>query len=253
MAASKTLRADQMLAERGFFESRTRARQEILAGTVFADGKRIDKPSQPLAADAEISLGTLENPYVSRGGLKLAAALDHFELSPKNLVALDVGASTGGFTHVLLKRGASAVYAVDVGQDQLHATLRSDPKVRVSEKTDIRDVKPSAFDKLPQIAVCDVSFISLRHILPAVLSLMSEKSVLIVLVKPQFELGPKAVGKGGLVKDRQLECTAVQQVVEFFDDHPPWRSLGWMDSPITGGEGNREYFVAAQRGRDHAG
>ncbi len=247
MAGSDRTRADQLLADRGFFESRNRARQEILAGTVFVDGKRLTKPSQSIRASAEISLGAPENPYVSRGGLKLAHALDHFEVSIAGLYALDVGASTGGFTEVLLTRGAASVVAVDVGQGQLHSRLSGDPRVTSWEKTDIRDVDLSDFETRPQVSVCDVSFISVLHVLPKILEILADQAHFFLLIKPQFEVGRAGVDKGGVVKDETLIAECCQRVRDWVVAQPGWRVLGVTESPVTGGDGNREFLLAAER------
>lgn len=245
--AGQKMRADQVLAERGFFESRSRARQEILAGSVFADGKPILKPSQLLASDAVIVLGAIENPYVSRGGLKLAFALDHFGLSPAGCTAMDVGASTGGFSDVLLERGARAVYAIDVGQGQLHPRLRGDHRLTVFEKTDMRAVTTDCLPSKPNFAVCDVSFISLLLVAPSILDLLAENAIVVFLIKPQFEVGPQWVEKGGIVRDAGQISAACKKVSDWLHQQRGWGVLDLVESPITGGDGNREILIAAQR------
>ena len=245
MPPADKLRADQLLADRGVFPSRSRARQEILAGSVVADGLIVEKPSQLLPSDAIISLAKVENPYVSRGGLKLVHALDRFEISPKGQVALDVGASTGGFTEVLLERGAATVYAVDVGQGQLHPSLQIDDRIVSLEKTDIRTVEPRLFNPAPTFAVIDVSFISLRLILPSVIALLGTSSTLIALIKPQFEVGKAGVSKGGIVKDIGLAKDVCAGISQWVSDQNGWSVNGIIDSPIKGGDGNSEFLIAA--------
>ena len=238
-------RADQLLAERGVFDSRSRARQEILAGGVLANGAVVEKPSQLLETDADIVLAKVENPYVSRGGLKLAHALDHFDISLEDQVVLDVGASTGGFTEVLLERGAVKAYALDVGQGQLHPSLQSDDRVVSLERTDIRTVDPKSFDPAPSVAVIDVSFISLRLVLPSVLTVLGQPSTLIALIKPQFEVGKMGIGKGGIVKDKGLVQKVCDDISDWFSEQDGWSVRGIIDSPITGGDGNAEFLIAA--------
>ncbi len=247
MAAKDRMRADQLLAERGYFESRTRARQEILAGTVLADGKAVEKPGQLLPAQAQIDLRDPANPYVSRGGLKLAHAIDHFSLSPAGCHALDVGASTGGFTDVLLRKGALSVCAVDVGQGQLHEKLRADKRVQFFEKTDIRDFDPALLMQRINYCVLDVSFISLLNVLPSVLQMLTPNACLIALIKPQFEVGRSGVEKGGIVKDEQLIADTCARIAASLSEQPGWTVLGMIESPIKGGDGNREFLMAATR------
>lgn len=247
MAANDKMRADQLLTEKGVFESRSRARQEILAGTVFVDGERLEKPSQSISTTAQIALAPPENPYVSRGGLKLAHALDQFGLSPIGLDALDIGASTGGFTEVLLNRGAKSVAAIDVGQGQMHLRLRNDPRVTVWEKTDIRNVTVADFRERPQFAVCDVSFISLLHILPDVFDIVAEDAQIVLLIKPQFEVGRDGVEKRGIVKDEGLIADCCARIRDRVSAEPGWKVLGMIESPVTGGDGNREFLLGAER------
>src|SRR5205823_4835325 len=201
-------RADQLLVEQGLAESRAKAQALILAGLVSAAGRRIDKAGMSLAEDAELTVAGRDHPWVSRGGLKLVQALDHFALDPAGLVALDIGASTGGFTDVLLARGASFVHAVDVGRGQLAWKLRQDPRVVVHEGVNARYLTPAEIPEPVDIVTCDTSFIGLATILPAPLALAAHRTALIALIKPQFEAGPKEVGKGGVVRD-----PAVQEAV----------------------------------------
>jgi 23S rRNA (cytidine1920-2'-O)/16S rRNA (cytidine1409-2'-O)-methyltransferase len=195
------LRADQLLVEQGLAESRTKAQALILAGQVFGGGKRIDKPGTALPAETALSLAGRDHPWVSRGGLKLAHGLDHFAIDVTEAVALDIGASTGGFTEVLLTRGAARVHAVDVGHGQLAWKLRQDPRVLVHEGTNARYLSRAEIPEPVDIVSCDASFIGLATVLPAPLALVAERAALIALIKPQFEAGPKEVGKGGVVRD----------------------------------------------------
>ena len=236
-------RADVYLVEHGLAASRSEAQAAILAGTVTANGKRILKPAEQIADGAEIAY-TKAHPYVSRGALKLVAALDHFELSPEGLTCLDIGASTGGFTEVLLERGASLVYAVDVGHGQLRQKLLDDPRVVSLEGTDARILTVAHIPEPPGGVVVDVSFISLRLVLPAALAL-THNAWLVALVKTQFEAGRAAVGKGGIVKDEAAQNESVKSVVALLKKRN-WTVLGTLDSPIEGGDGNREFLVVAR-------
>ena len=236
------LRADLLLVERGFFESRAKAREAIEAGLVSADGKPVRKPSDPLGPEAEI-LATAPYPWVSRAGLKLVAGLDTFGIDPTGRTCLDVGSSTGGFTQVLLARGAAKVTAVDVGRDQLHPSLRADPRVVSREATDARSLSAADFEVAPSLLVCDASFISLRLVLPAALALAPEGAELVALVKPQFEAGRTAVGKGGIVKDAKVHTRVCVEIVAFLES-VGWRVRGPVPSPIEGGDGNREFLIA---------
>lgn len=237
-------RADVFLVEHGFAASRAEAQEAIRAGTVSADGARVLKPSQPIAEGTAIAY-TKAHPYVSRGALKLIAALDHFELSPEGRTCLDIGASTGGFTEVLLERGAHRVYAVDVGHGQLRQKLMDDPRVISLEGTDARQLTTAHIAEPPQAIVADVSFISLKLALPPALSL-AKGAWLVALVKPQFEAGRAHVGKGGIVKDEAAQDDAVKMIVSLLAKRG-WRVLGAIDSPIHGGDGNREFLIAAQQ------
>ena len=237
-------RADIVLVKRGLFESRAKAQAAIAAGLVTADGVRVRKASDPVAEAATLS-ATPAHPYVSRGALKLVAALDRFGFEPADHVCLDVGASTGGFTDVLLARGARKVYAVDVGRDQLHARLRSDPRVVALEQTDIRALAPSALGELPDLITADVSFISLKLVLPALDRLTRRPAQLIALIKPQFEAG-KANVKKGIVRDAAIRA-AVCDDIAVFAASLGWQVRGVLPSPIEGGDGNREFLLAAQR------
>jgi 23S rRNA (cytidine1920-2'-O)/16S rRNA (cytidine1409-2'-O)-methyltransferase len=237
-------RADVLLVERGLFASRARAQEAIAAGLVSADGECVRKASQTLPPDAEI-VAPPAHPWASRGGLKLDAALDAFGLSPEGLACLDIGASTGGFTDVLLARGARAVVAVDVGHGQFAPRLAADPRVRLLEGRDARTLTSADLGEPPGAIVCDVSFISQRLVLPAALPLAAPGAWLATLVKPQFEVGPARLAKG-LVKDEAAlaeACDAVRAAVSALG----WTPLGLIPSPILGGEGAREFLLAARR------
>jgi 23S rRNA (cytidine1920-2'-O)/16S rRNA (cytidine1409-2'-O)-methyltransferase len=238
-------RADQALVERGLMPSRARAKAAIEAGLVRADGARVDKPSQPVAADAELRAAPV-HPYVSRGGLKLAAALDRFAIDPAGKVCLDLGASTGGFSEVLLARGAARVYAVDVGHGQLHSSLRGREGLVSLEKTDARALDRTLVPDPVEILVADVSFISLTLVLPAAFALCTPAAKLVVLVKPQFEAG-RAHLKKGIVREAAVQ-ERVGAAIERFLVERGWRVSGRMESPLRGGDGNREFLIGAGRG-----
>ena len=242
--AATSLRADVALVKAGLFDSRARAREAIEAGLVTADGVVVPKPAAPVGETAVLRAEAV-HPWVSRGGVKLAAALDGFGLSPAGLFCLDVGASTGGFTEVLLARGARRVVAVDVGHGQFHAALARDPRIRLLEARDARSLTPTDLDDLPSFLTIDVSFISLRLVLPVVLPLAAVPATLVALVKPQFEAGRSRVGKG-VVRDpaiHQETCAAVAETVAGLG----WHVRGMLASPIAGGDGNREFLLAATR------
>src|SRR5579871_1744413 len=236
-------RADRLLVARGLFDSRARAQAAIAAGRVLADGAPVRKASEEIPSTARIE-AALEHPYVSRGGVKLAAALDHFGLDVKDRICLDVGASTGGFTEVLLGRGARRIYAVDVGRGQLHPRLAARSEVVPIEATDIRALTADRLTELPQLVVIDVSFISLQLVLPAALALARRPARLIALIKPQFEVGRKHIRKG-IVRDPQIHadaCDAIAASIAALG----WDILGVIPSPILGGEGNREFLIGAR-------
>jgi 23S rRNA (cytidine1920-2'-O)/16S rRNA (cytidine1409-2'-O)-methyltransferase len=243
MATKK--RADRSLVERGLATSRARAQAAIEAGLVTADGVRIEKASQPVAPNAALR-ATPAHPYVSRGGIKLAAALDHFAVNPRGKVCLDIGASTGGFSEVLLERGASLVYAVDVGHGQLHPSLHGRRGIVSLEGTDARALDRKLIPEPVELLVADASFISLKLVLPAALKLCAPAAELVVLVKPQFEAG-RAHLKKGIVRDEAVR-KAVCADIERFVVARGWRVIGAMQSPIAGGEGNREFLIGARRG-----
>jgi 23S rRNA (cytidine1920-2'-O)/16S rRNA (cytidine1409-2'-O)-methyltransferase len=240
-------RADLLLVALGLAESRARAQALILAGKVFSDTKRVEKAGDLLADGAPIDVRGQDHPWVSRGGLKLAHALAHFGLNPEERLCLDLGASTGGFTDVLLQHGAAKVYAVDVGHGQLAWKLRQDPRVVVLEKTNARYLDATAIPEAIGALVCDASFIGLRTILPAPLALCAPGAFAVALIKPQFEAGPGQVGKGGVVRDAALHRSICAMIADWWAALPGWQVLGITESPITGPEGNKEFLIAARR------
>jgi 23S rRNA (cytidine1920-2'-O)/16S rRNA (cytidine1409-2'-O)-methyltransferase len=238
-------RADRLLVRRGLFESRARAQAAIAAGRVTVDGVVVRKASEEISAAALIAAEP-EHPFVSRGGVKLAAALDHFGLDVRGRICLDVGASTGGFTQVLAWRGACRVYAVDVGRGQLHPSLRDRREIVSMEETDIRMLDPSRFSEPPDFATIDVSFISLKLVLPAVGKLLKHRATVLALIKPQFEAGRPDIKKG-IVRDQAVHNRICNDVAAFLISLD-WRVGGIAPSAIFGGDGNREFFVEARRG-----
>lgn len=240
------MRIDQLMTERGLVPSRSRARDLILRGLVSANGIRIGRPGATVPEDAAIAIAEEWSGYVSRGALKLAAALDAFGFDPEGRVALDLGASTGGFTQMLLRRGAARVYAVDVGRGQLDPALREDPRVTLLEGTDARALDASLIPEPPTAITADVSFISLTKVLPAAFALAAPGAWAAMLVKPQFEAGRAAVGKGGIVRDTAARAEALAGVERFVAALPGWRALPAIPSPITGGDGNVEYLLGAR-------
>jgi 23S rRNA (cytidine1920-2'-O)/16S rRNA (cytidine1409-2'-O)-methyltransferase len=235
-------RLDRLLVERGLAPTREKAQAMILAGLVTVGGRRAEKAGAPVAADAEIEVSGPPHPYVSRGGLKLAAALDHFVLDPRGKICLDVGASTGGFTDCLLQRGAERVYAVDVGYGQLDAKLRSDPRVVLREKVNARALSRVEIPEPVELAAVDVSFISLRLVLPAVAPLLVPAAALVVLDKPQFEAGRAEVPRGGVVKSEATRRRVVAEVEEAGRELG-LVVLGSISSPIRGARGNEEFLL----------
>jgi len=239
-------RADLLLVERGLAESRARAQALVMAGLVFSGEERIAKPGQLLPLDKPLAVRGQDHPWVSRGGLKLAHGLAAFDIDPAGLVCLDVGASTGGFTDVLLSGGAAKVYAVDVGHGQLAWKLRQDPRVVVLEKTNARHLDATLIPEAVDLLVCDASFISLTLVLPAALALAKPGARLVALIKPQFEVGKGEVGKGGVVRD-PVQHHAVCEKIELWIAAQGWRVLGLTESPMTGREGNGELLRAAAK------
>lgn len=243
-------RADQLLVARGLADSRSRAQALILAGAVFSGERRVTKAGELVAGDAPLEVRGRDHPWVSRGGVKLDHGLSHFGIDPAGAIALDVGSSTGGFTDVLLSRGAARVYAVDVGTNQLAWKLRQDPRVVVHEKTNARNLDRAIVPDPVDLVVCDASFIGLAKVLGAALGLARVGAALVALVKPQFEAGREEVGKGGVVRDPLVHrrvCDAAAAWVE----SQGWRVLGVTPSPITGPEGNVEFLLGAVKEAEH--
>ena len=240
-------RLDKALVAKGLAETRSRARDLILRGQVRVAGEVATRPAAHVDVDAAVEVAAGAAAQVSRGAVKLAAALDAFGFDAAGAVALDVGASTGGFTQVLLERGAARVYAVDVGRGQLHERLRSDPRVVVLEETDARDLDRALVPEPVGAIVADVSFVSLLKVLPGALALAGAGAWLVALVKPQFEVGPAGVGRGGIVRDAALRQEAVARVADWIAAEPGWRLVGVIPSPIRGGSGNEEFLLGAVR------
>lgn len=245
MTRAKKIRLDILLVDRGLVSSRERARALILAGGVRVDGQPVTKAGAAVPGDAEVALDSPDHPYVGRGGIKLAHALDTFHIDVRGRTGLDIGASTGGFTDVLLQRGAVRVVALDVGHGQLEWKLRNDPRVIVMERVNARTLTPAdlpAGARTFGIVTIDVSFISLRHILPVVPPLLEPHADIVALVKPQFESQREEVGKGGIVRDAAVQTRVVDEVVAAADALGLTRA-GLVESPITGMEGNREFLL----------
>jgi 23S rRNA (cytidine1920-2'-O)/16S rRNA (cytidine1409-2'-O)-methyltransferase len=238
---------DRLLVERGLVESRVRAQALVRAGLVWCGETRLDQSSATFAADAPLDVRGRDHRWVSRGGLKLAHALDHFAVDPTGAIALDIGASTGGFTEVLLARGAKRVYAVDVGHGQLVEKLRCDARVVAIERHNARHLTRTDIPEPPDIIVCDTSFISLTVVLPASLALAAPNARLIALIKPQFEVGKGAVGKGGVVRDPDLRRDSCARIGAWLAAQPGWQVRGLTESPVLGGDGNIEFLIHATK------
>lgn len=244
---SRRVRADRLLLDRGLVDSPERARAVIMAGQAFHDTRRIDKAGDLLPDDAAVTLKGQDHPWVSRGGLKLAHGLAHFGVSAGGRVCLDIGASTGGFTDVLLGHGAARVYAVDVGHGQLAWKLRNDSRVAVRERTNARLLTASRVPEPVEALVCDASFIGLRAVLPAPLGLCAPGAWAIALIKPQFEAAFQDIGPRGVVTDAGLRAAICADISAWWSGLPGWEVLGVTESPITGPEGNHEYLIGAVR------
>jgi 23S rRNA (cytidine1920-2'-O)/16S rRNA (cytidine1409-2'-O)-methyltransferase len=240
------MRLDVALVERGLADSRAKAQALILAGVVYSGERRLDKPGLSIAAGQPLDVRGRDHPWVSRGGVKLAHALEYFGIDTAGGIWLDIGASTGGFTDVLLSRGATKVYAVDVGHGQLAWKLRRDSRVFVLERTNARNLSRRDVPEPVDGIVCDASFIGLEVVLPAPLALAGPQAHLVALIKPQFEVGPAEVGKGGIVRDPALHGRVCDRIAAWLGDQPGWTVLGITDSPIAGADGNREFLIAAR-------
>lgn len=240
------IRLDQLLVERGLADTRSKAQALILAGRIFKGEERLDKPGLQLPADTDVTLRGAES-YVSRGAHKLIAGLDAFGIDPAGCLCIDVGASTGGFTEVLLRRGAKRVHAVDVGYGQLDGRLRNDPRVVVLERTNARQLTAAQIPEPVDLVVCDASFISLKLVLPAALALTGPDAALVALIKPQFEVGKGQVGKGGVVRDPALHARVCDEIRLWLEGLPDWTVLGVVESPLTGPAGNKEFLIGAVR------
>jgi 23S rRNA (cytidine1920-2'-O)/16S rRNA (cytidine1409-2'-O)-methyltransferase len=241
------IRLDQLLVQRGMAESREKAKAMIMAGEVDVDGLKADKPGHLFSGSSSITLKKSPHSYLSRGGSKLEEALDHFSVDVNGLTLLDIGASTGGFTDCLLKRGARKVISVDVGYGQLHWKLRNNPRVRILEKTNARHLTPEDIGEDVNGAVIDVSFISLKLVVPPVSRLLLDNSFIVALIKPQFEAGKRRVGKGGVVRDPSVHREVIDGLAGFFEGNG-WNVAGCIPSPILGPKGNREFLIYMKRG-----
>jgi len=241
------IRVDQLLVDRGLVESKAKAQALIMAGKVYSDTLRMDKPGHKVSVEIPLAVKGQDHPWVSRGGVKLAHGLEHFSINPEAMVCLDVGASTGGFTDVLLQNGAAKVYAVDVGHGQLAWKLREDERVVVLEKTNARHITPEQIPEPIDMIVCDASFIGLQTVLPASLGLAANGAYLIALIKPQFEVGKDQVGKGGVVREPELHQEVCDKIQNWISGLDGWDVLGIHPSPIKGPEGNVEFLIAARK------
>ncbi|MCX5750108.1 MAG: TlyA family RNA methyltransferase [Candidatus Saganbacteria bacterium] len=240
-------RLDQLLVQKGFFESRNKAQAAIMAGLIFVDGQRVDKAGTKVAVDAKIEIKGNPCPYVSRGGYKLEGALDAFKIDPKDKICLDIGVSTGGFSDCLLQRGAKQVFGVDVGYGITDLKVRNNPKVTLIERTNARNLTLETLglkDPIIEICTIDVSFISLDKILPAAKTVLTPGAIVIALIKPQFEAGRDEVGKGGIIKDPEIHTRVIEKI-KTEAEKLGFKVMGIMDSPITGAEGNKEFLLCA--------
>lgn len=241
------VRADQRLLALGLAETRARAQALMLGGKVMLGDRKIEKAGQQVADDAALTLKEKDHPWVSRGGLKLEHGLNHFDWDIAGTTVIDVGASTGGFTHVALSKGAARIFAVDVGHGQLDWRLRSDDRVKVLEKTNARYLTEEQIDTPVDLVVCDASFISLKTVLPAAMALTTPGAKLIALIKPQFEVGKEEVGKGGVVRDAVLHQRVCSEIERWLDVDMGWRPAGITESPIKGPKGNVEFLIGAEK------
>jgi 23S rRNA (cytidine1920-2'-O)/16S rRNA (cytidine1409-2'-O)-methyltransferase len=245
-AGGGKLRADAVLAAQGLAESRTRAQAQIMAGNVYLGDKKIEKPGDMVPPDAQLTLRAPDHPWVSRGGLKLVQAIDDFDLCVSGTICLDIGASTGGFTDVLLAHDAAKVYAVDVGKGQLAWKLRNDPRVVTMEGTNARTLTDEDIPDQVDLVVCDASFIGLEKVLPAPMARAKPGAMLVALIKPQFQAGRDLVGKGGVVRDPAVHDAVCATMRQWLTQDMGWRVFGITESPITGPKGNKEFLIVAQ-------
>ena len=241
------IRLDQLLVDRGLVESRSKAQALIMAGLIFSKERKLEKAGQQVQPDIGLDVRGQDHPWASRGGLKLARAIDEFDIDPTDKTCIDVGASTGGFTDVLIQNGATKVYAVDVGHGQLAWKLRSDERVIVLEKTNARYLTSDQIPDAPEIVVCDASFIGLRTVLPAAMALAKPGATLAALIKPQFEAGREHVGKGGVVRDPEIHQRVCKEIRTWLGSLEGWSVVGITESPIKGPEGNIEFLIVAKK------
>jgi len=247
MTSGRKIRVDALLVERGLVPTRSQAQALVMAGLVFSGERRLEKPGMTVAPDTAVEVRGKVHPWVSRGGMKLAHAIEHFALDVTGAVAVDVGASTGGFTDVLLQKGAARVYAVDVGHGQLDWSLRNDERVVVLERTNARHLTSEQVPEPVDLVVCDASFIGLEVVLPAALALTKPRALLVALIKPQFEAGRDQVGKGGVVRDPAVHEAVCQRIRDWIGGLEDWHVVGIEPSPVLGPEGNKEFLLVARK------
>lgn len=250
MPKSQRQRLDQLLVDRGLAENKIRAQALVMAGLVSSDTRRLEKPGHKVNIEISLSVKGLSHPWVSRGGVKLAHGLDYFNIDPKGQVSLDVGASTGGFTDVLLSSAVKKVYAVDVGYGQLAWKISQDERVVVLDKTNARHLSCDQVPDPIDLIVCDASFIGLEVILPAPMALTAQRAQIVALIKPQFEVSRGNVGHGGVVRDRNLHQSVIERIQSWFEAQAGWSALGVIESPLKGGNGNKEFLIAAIKDGD---
>ena len=246
MSKAAKRRLDQLLVDRGLVESRSRAQGLIMAGKVYSETRRLDKAGQQVSEELPIEIKGQDHPWVSRGGLKLEKGLQAFDINPQGMTCLDVGASTGGFSDVLISGGATKVFAVDVGHGQFAWKLRQNPRIVVLERTNARYLTIENIPEPIDLIVCDASFIGLQTVLPAAMSLAAHNARMVALIKPQFEVGKGRVGKGGVVREPELHVEVCEKIRVWLESQPGWSVLGIADSPIKGPEGNKEFLIGGK-------
>ena len=246
MSKAAKRRLDQLLVDRGLVESRSRAQGLIMAGKVYSETRRLDKAGQQVSEELPIEIKGQDHPWVSRGGLKLEKGLQAFDIDPQGMTCLDVGASTGGFSDVLISGGATKVFAVDVGHGQFAWKLRQNPRIVVLERTNARYLTIENIPEPIDLIVCDASFIGLQTVLPAAMSLAAHNARMVALIKPQFEVGKGRVGKGGVVREPELHVEVCEKIRVWLESQPGWSVLGIADSPIKGPEGNKEFLIGGK-------